>query len=58
MTDWEYENLQRQFSAKLIDKRRLLTNKEVEYNKGVLACKSILHAEYTREKERSRHDRP
>lgn len=42
MTLQEYKMLQDRFSAKLKNHNGRSTNRESEYNDGILACKSIL----------------
>lgn len=44
MSYTEYQILQERFSKKL--KNKFPTNKEKSYNKGILACKSILKEIY------------
>lgn len=46
MTYHEYQTLQDRFTAKLKNHKGYSTNKETEYNNGVLACKSILKEIY------------
>lgn len=43
MTEQEYQDLQKQFSKKII---LWPTNKEEAYNNGIRSCKSILHCFY------------
>ena len=45
MTEQEYQDLQKQFSKKLIP-HKWPTKTEEAYNDAVLACKSILHSFY------------
>ena len=44
MNKREYEHLQERFSNKIIQRP---TNREEEYNKGILTAKSILHEVFT-----------
>ena len=49
MTELEYKQLQRRFIKKII---RNPNNKQDAYNKGILACKSILKEVYEEQKNK------
>ena len=49
MTELEYKELQRRFTKKII---RNPNNKQDAYNKGILACKSVLKEIYEKEKNK------
>jgi hypothetical protein len=51
MSEFEYQALQERFTAKLKNHRGYASNKEDAYNKGVLACKSILKEVFERQQK-------
>lgn len=49
MSEFEYQALQKRFSAKMKNHRGYAGNKQEAYNEGVLACKSILKEIFERQ---------